>query len=323
MTANKTIYKKKLSFDQLAAPMMVCFIFFLFFKNPQIAIDRIVNGLFLCANTVIPSLFPFMVISELMIASGIGDLLGRYLMRPMSFLFGISGNGACALILGMLCGFPVGTKCAVSLYDKGEISKEECERLLSFCNIPSISFTVNIVGQRIFGDSSVGWLFYAILVASSIALGMIGADKSRSLTFSRSPSRTKRQQRLSASCFVRAVEGSARSTLTICAYVVFFSSFVGVLDVVFNALNAPLMLKTLICGALEMTNGAVACEAFESPPVRGALCALFVGWSGISVHFQMLSICDGKGLRLGRYIVNKLLQGIICSVIVALFFVLK
>ena len=233
-------------------------------------------------------------------------------------------DGALAVAQGaLLCGFPVGTKCAVSLYDKGEISKEECERLLSFCNIPSISFTVNIVGQRIFGDPSVGWLFYAILVASSIALGMIGADKSRSLTFSRISSHTKRQQSLSASCFVRAVEGSARSTLTICAYVVFFSSFVGVLDVVFNALNAPLMLKTLICGSLEMTNGAVACEAFESPPMRGALCALFVGWSGISVHFQMLSICDGKGLRLGRYIVNKLLQGIICSVIVALFFVLK
>ena len=189
--------------------------------------------------------------------------------------------------------------------------------------IPSISFTVNIVGQRIFGDPSIGWLFYAILVASSLALGMIGADKSRSLTFSRISSRTKRQQSLNASCFVRAVEDSARSTLTVCAYVVFFSSLVGVLDVVLTAFNMPLILKTLICGALEMTNGAVACEVFTSPLIRGALCALFVGWSGISVHFQMLSICDGKELRLGKYIVNKLLQGIICSLIVALFFSLK
>lgn len=322
MTANKTIYKKKLSLATLASPIIICFMLLLFFKNPQIAIDKIKEGLFLCAATVIPSLFPFMVISELMISSGVGNLLGRYLQRPMSSLFGISGNGACALILGMLCGFPVGTKCAVSLYDKGEISKEECERLLSFCNIPSISFTVNIVGQRIFGDPSIGWLFYFVLVASSLALGMITTRKSEGLSLSRK-ARCAPRQAFGASCFVRAVEDSARSTLTVCAYVVFFSSLVGVLDVVLTAFNMPLILKTLICGALEMTNGAVACEAFESPLMRGALCALFVGWSGISVHFQMLSVCDGKELRLGKYIVNKLLQGIICSLIVALFFALK
>ena len=147
MTANKTIYKKSISFSQFIAAAMVCFAFALFFRNSQIALDYIKNGLLLCANTIIPSLFPFMVLSEIAISAGIGDLLAKYLRAPMSRLFGISGEGACAFLLGILCGFPVGAKSAVSLYDKGKISKQECEKLLSICNIPSMSFVVNIVGK--------------------------------------------------------------------------------------------------------------------------------------------------------------------------------
>ena len=112
--------------------LMSTFCFILILRNSDAAVEYMGRGLTLCAKTVIPSLFPFMVISELLVSSGAGEALGRLFSRMMRRIFGISGAGASALFLGSMCGFPVGAKTAVSLYDRGVISRSECQHLFTF-----------------------------------------------------------------------------------------------------------------------------------------------------------------------------------------------
>ena len=322
MTANKTIYKKSITYSRFVASAMVCFAFAIFFRNSQLALDYIKKGLLLCANTIIPSLFPFMVLSEIAISAGIGDVMGKYLKKPMSRLFGVSGSGACAFLLGVLCGFPVGAKSAVTLYDNGKISKQECEKLITFCNIPSISFIVNIVGSTVFKSSRIGWMFWASVVISSLVIGMINnlfckkQDKKILLDFEENVAENK----FCAGSFVRAVERSAKSTIIICAYVIFFSSLMGIIKAPLEFFNVPEFLRIAICGLLEMTTGTAECVNIEPLSSRAVFCAFFIGWSGLSVHFQIFSICEGRDLHFKNYLLMKLLQGIICATIITLFF---
>lgn len=314
MTAKKTIYKKSCSFSSFASTAMICFAFALFFRNSEIAIEYIKKGLLLCASTIIPSLFPFMVLSDIAVSAGLGDLLAKYLRTPMRRLFGISGEGACALLLGILCGFPVGAKSAISLYEVGRISRSECERLIPLCSVPSIAFCVNVVGVSVFQSSRAGWLFWASAILSSLTTGIIG----NLLAFKKSPPSnehalpSKPPSKFRPSDLVRAVESSTKAVLIVCGYVIFFSALMGTLSAPLDFFSVPYPLKTLISGALELTTGVSLCKNISPLTARTALCALFVGWSGLSVHFQIFSICEGKGIDFKKYLFTKLFHGLIC-----------
>ena len=128
MTAPRTV----------AAALASLFFIALLLRNPDIPIKYVSRGLTLCTTAVIPTLFPFMALSELLVRTGGGELMGRLLRRPMHALFGLSGAGSCAYLLGAVCGFPVGTRAAVMLYDRGLMTRRETERLVTFCNVVGV-----------------------------------------------------------------------------------------------------------------------------------------------------------------------------------------
>lgn len=101
---------------------------------PGEAIAGAKDGLVLCFNVIVPSLFPFFVLSSLVVDLGLAAYLGRALEGLMRPLFRVSGSCAAAVALGFIGGYPVGARTALQLYQQGLCSKPEAERLLAFCN---------------------------------------------------------------------------------------------------------------------------------------------------------------------------------------------
>ena len=120
----------KLNQRNFAVMLMSGFIALLFLKNSEAAARFVSRGTEVCLTRLIPSLFPFLVVSSLLLSSGLDRVIGKTLGKPLAALLGISDESACAVILGFICGFPVGAKCACGLLDDGKIEKRECERLL-------------------------------------------------------------------------------------------------------------------------------------------------------------------------------------------------
>ena len=100
---------------------------------PEEALEAARGGVTLCLNVIIPSLFPFFVLSALVVDLGLSRYFGRALQWMMRPLFHVSGTCASALALGLIGGYPVGARTAISLYEKGLCSKTEAERMLAFC----------------------------------------------------------------------------------------------------------------------------------------------------------------------------------------------
>ncbi len=112
----------------------ICLLLFLLF-HPKEALIGVKNGLGLWLNIMIPTLLPFLILTGALLKTG--NI--RKLLKPSAFFwktfFGLSPAGAYVLILGLLCGYPMGAKLAHDLYINQQISHREGEYLLTFsCN---------------------------------------------------------------------------------------------------------------------------------------------------------------------------------------------
>ena len=303
-----------LTVGQLCFGWFSLFCLLLILRNAEIAIEYMNRGLRLCAKTVIPALFPFMVISELIVSGGIGALLLRPISKPLKRLFRLPEEGCCTVVLGMLCGFPVGAKCAVSALKHGTLTPDEAERVLLFSSNPSSAFLINAVGVSLWGNSRFGTRLWLVTLLSQLTVGVLFThlpskkDTNRCINVNTLQSTSLSGVKL----FTEAVRSSCFGILLICAYVIFFSALVGTLNIVLEQFGASATLKAILFGVFELSGGMSAAASLSIPIVGALLCAFAAGWSGLSVHCQLLSICDGHGLPLKRYLIAKLLQGALC-----------
>jgi hypothetical protein len=119
--------------------------------------------------------------------------------------------------------------------------------------------------------------------------------------------------------FTDAVSASSSAILLVCAYVVFFSALGGTVNLFLERFGAPALLKAIVFGVLELSGGVSAAAALPATITSALLCAFAAGWSGISVHCQLLSVCSGHGLRFRPYLLAKLAQGFLCILLFWLF----
>ena len=299
---------------QLTFSLMCGFSLLLILRNSDTAIEYMGSGLRLCVKTVIPSLFPFMVISELIVSSGLGELMGKVLDRPVRWLFGVSGESAPAVILGALCGFPLGARSAAALLDREAISRREASRLLTFCNNPSSAFIINAVGITLYSSRSLGVTLYVVTLINAIIIGIAQRLFLRPLPRSASH-HTPAKSPSGIEAFTASVTHSALGMLNVCAYVVFFSAIVGCLSSMLSTLGISPFASALIYGIVELSGGVAATSALGTDIVGVCLCAFIVGWSGLSVHFQIISSCAGRGISYRGYFIAKIVQGLMNSLV--------
>ncbi|MBO5203724.1 MAG: hypothetical protein J6B72_03835 [Clostridia bacterium] len=296
---------------------MSLFILILFFKSSESAALWVSEGLTLCVRRLIPSLFPFIALSSLIASSGLGTVFGRILRAPFNALFGIGGEGACAVILGWLCGFPVGAKCACELYGDSKLTSAEYKRILCICGTPSPAFLVGTVGEAMLGSQQSGvWLYVLSIVSAAavgIALRLLGGDASAPQTDVAGICSTSEHVSFARS-LTRAISDSAGGMLCICAFVVFFSAFLGVLESSLSFLDLSEASDCLLFSFFELTSGLSRICSSRLPHAF-PICALSVGWSGLSVHFQTMAICGDRSPSFSLYILCHLIRALLCFIL--------
>ncbi len=302
---------------------------------PQETSAAVSEGLRLCCNVIVPSLFPFFILSSLVISLGMAGYLGRLFEPVMRPIFHVPGSCAAALALGFVGGYPVGARAALTLYESGQCTKTECERLLSFCNNSGPAFILGVVGAGIFADSRVGLLLCLTHALASVCVGLVfrfyhWRDKASAKERSSPPIAAERF----TTAFTGAVKGALASTLNICAFVVCFTVIIrlcflsGILPALAALLGKALAPwgftevwgQRLLTGALELSSGVWSLAGDGSLTGRAAMAAFMLGWAGLSVHCQVLSFLGESGLNVRTYITGKLLHGCFSAALTALLF---
>lgn len=298
---------------------------------PQDSMSAAREGLKLCYNVIIPSLFPFFVLSALVVDLGLAGYIGRALEGLMRPLFNVPGACASAFVLGFVGGYPVGARTALSLYQKGMCTKTEAERLLSFCNNSGPAFILGVVGAGVFASSRVGVLLSLAHAAASICVGLFFRFYRRGKKGREARVSPKFEAERFTTAFTGAVKNSFLSTLNICAFVVFFTVVIRLLFLsgalpalarLLGVLLSPLgftqeWAERLLTGAIELSSGVWTLSGAGGMAGRMSMAAFMLGWAGISVHCQVLSFIGDSGLSVRTYLAGKLCHGIIAAALTA------
>ena len=264
-------------------------------------------GLDLSLSTIIPTLFPFFILSDLWVSYA--TINGGIISKAYSRLFGVSSSTLPAYLLGSLCGFPLGVKAAVILYDSGLISKEELERLSSFANNPSAAFVISGIGAGLYKDIWIGVRLYLAVLFSSLFVGLLFRLKENNSTNIEVISRQSFN-------LIKSIQSAGVSSLSVCCYIVFFSSVIGLLA---EIIKNPLILA-IASSFLEITNASSLSVGLTAsyPSVNYLITAFALGFSGLSVHMQVFALLPAETSK-SKYLLMKLIQGILCSIITFLF----
>ena len=262
----------------------------LLIMNTKTAISGASAGIELCLKVLIPSLFPFFVVSTYLNASMLGltipglRMIGRALHLP-------EGSDS-ILIMGLLGGYPVGAKVIADAYNKGKLSKQTGHIMLGYCNNAGPAFIFGVT-STLFSSAKMSFLIWGIHIFSALVTGLVLPSTGQI---------GRIQQNQKKTSFVTAVKNSITITASVCSWVVIFKIIMSYLQLWIAESN----LITFIAGILELSNGCILLAQIHSEAVRFILCSGFLSFGGICVLMQTASVTDSLGL--GLYIPGKIIQ---------------
>lgn len=331
----------KLKRNYISIIFLLFTISILIFSNSNLSAVK--SGINLWATSVVPSLFPFFVATELLMHTNIIYQIGYLLNGLMKPLFNIKGEGAFAFIMGIISGYPIGAKIATNLRRSNICTKEECERLLSFTNNSGPLFIIGSVGILMYRNTMIGLLLFLTHLFASLSVGFIFRFWKRKKTDTVVPCSSKPNIRYKTNVSItnlgeilsESIISSIKSILVIGGFVVIFSSIVTILKssgmtYIVEKLLTPFFssihmdssfIEPIFTGFFEITNGInrisnITCKKLS---INIIITAFLLGLGGLSILLQVLSITSKSDLSIKPYIYGKLIHGTLAALYTYIF----
>ena len=323
---------KRLSKQILPAIFVLFTIFLFIFATTNLSAAK--TGLSLWASNVVPSLFPFFIATELLSYTPLVTYLGKIFEKFMRPIFNVPGIGSYAFIMGIISGYPVGAKIVTNFYSNNLCTKHEAERLLTFTNNSGPLFIIGTVGISMFGNSSIGILLFICHILACLSVGFIFRFYKRntretSETLSNSSTTTLSFNNLGG-IIATSIINSVHSIILIGGFIVLFSVIISMiyrsnafllLEYIFTPILSVFNISSSIItpfftGIVELTNGLMTLTSIHLKNISVLYsCASFLlGFGGISILLQVLSITSKTDLSIKPYIFGKLLQGVLATI---------
>ena len=248
--------------------------------RPGIAMQGAARGMQLCCETVIPSLFPFLVLCELLLQSPLASFFGIPFI-PVARALGIRSRRApAALFCGLLGGFASAARSVDRMYREGEISPREASVLLVCCIGSSPAFIVGSVGFAMLGSVKAGWFLLASQFAAGLMCGF-AASRLAPEGNAQPPHRPSPPEK----GIVAAVRGAVFSMAVLCGYIILFSFLAGI----YTPAGSSPPAQYAVCLPLEVT---AACQKASTcaPAYRVPLCMAALSLMGACVFLQVRAL---------------------------------
>ena len=289
-------------------------IFFLYiilqiFLNNQLVHDSIFFGYNLFIYNVLPNLFPFLVISNLLINYGFVEICYKVFNKIMTKMFRISGNGAFIFIMSLLTGFPSNAKYTKELYENNKIDEVEGSKILMFTHFSNPLFIIGTISTFI--NKKVALTILLCHYLGNIIIGLIFRN---SFITKKNNNITKIAKENFGIVFSKSIISTINTLLLIFGTMI---SFLIISTIVKNNLHLNAFSNALISGILEMTQGLKYVSLLNiNYKIKAILMTIFISFGGISVHTQVLSIISDTKIKYQPFLIARLLHASISSLLV-------
>lgn len=264
--------------------------------DSKTAIEGAKDGLELCTQTVIPSLFPLIFFTSV--------LTSRMELRRFKFskllcsLFCIPSGSEALLLTGLLGGYPMGARCVGQAAADGQLSEETACRMLVFCNASGPAFIFGI-GSAVFQKAWIPWALWGIHILSAIYTARLLSSSCKGVGRCSAPPPVTVPE---------ALRRSIRGMAEICGWIILMRVVITILSKWCLWLLPP-QYRVLCIGLLELSNGCLSLSELQDDGLRFIFYSAFLGFGGLCVALQSFSAAAKVSKRL--YFPGKLLQ---CSI---------
>ena len=283
----------------LSAAGMLLLIF-----DSKTAQSAAVSGIDLCIHMLIPSLFPFLVLSVLLTGT-LSSRSARW-MRWFCKLLKIPTGAESLLVVSTLGGYPAGAQSISALCRQGQINSVQAMRLLAFCNNAGPAFIFGVLGAS-FSSNVVPFVLWSVHVVSAFLVGMLlpcAKDAEKVSTVFHDVRLTD------------AIAQSIKTMALICGWVICLKIMIAYADS-FVLKFLPLSAQVIITGLLELSNGCLRLSEVEFESIRFLIASFLLPLGGLCVALQTAAVTKGISMRL--YFPGKILQCCISVFLSCLF----
>lgn len=322
------IYLLLKNHDKNALLTFICSIIVVYIVlNPKQCIGFTIDGAKLFFNAVFPSLFPFLVIVNLIISFGgieiYSRLLGTLLCRPL----GLPKECSLVLLVSVFCGYPLGARYAAELYEQNLIDHKTLERLLNIATNGSPLFIIGSVGTAMLGHPSLGYILIISNILSCILMGLLLPGRYKWKIYKTTNKKVSTQSINLGIALKNALEDAVKTCISIGSFVIIFSVIINIiksnasfniaLTYVSKYTNLPIeIFQSFTLGILEVTNGCnlIASSAI-SYDLKLTISSFLIAFSGLSITSQVYSLVYKHKISINKYILLKVIQGIVAALI--------
>lgn len=332
--------EKRSSINYIFALCLSIFVAILMVLFPRESLTASKYGIDLWFNNVLPALLPFFVCTKVMTRLGVSKIIGRFLEPIMRPIFRVPGEASFIFAVSITSGYPIGIKLISEMRQKQTITRNEAERMLSFCSTSGPLFILGAVGVGMFGNTALGWSIAFSHFCGALLNGFIFRfyGKSKSFyqdrnSFSEVFKEARRNSRSSQPFIVflgEAILDSFKTLLLICGYIILFSILVTLLGKMsffhffshldfFNVNHK--VLSAYLKGFFEMTIGCSAASQISNISFvsTSILCSAIVSWGGLSTLAQALTFISQTDINGALYTFSKFSHAL-CAMLCALVF---
>lgn len=278
---------------------------FMLLRYPEVASQGITDGVDICLGTLIPSLFPFLVLSTFIIESQMLSKAPKFLDKIAGFVFSLPGKCLSVILISLIGGMPLGCKMTCELYEKGEINLINGRRMMLFCFCCGPAFTISSVGFYMLGSKQAGVLIFLSLILSALTIGILSRffdDGDNYPTFQANKSKVNP---FSLS-LVRSVSTGSTAILSICTWVILFACINRLIEI----LPFSESFSFAVCTLLEVTNGVCISAGVFPLPIITAI----IGFGGFCGHCQVMPYILKLKLKYKYFLTSRILGAALSAI---------
>ena len=295
------------------------FLFILFFTNVENVKSSIRDSFRFCVNSLIPSIFIFMVISLFFLYSSVFS--GVFNILPKGFFkkIGICRKYFATVLLCSLCGFVGGPKIICEDYKQNHVNEQDFSNAIILSSNAGIGFLVSCVGIGIWNDA---WFGISLYLFQMLSVFMLGKRVLKHSEFELSSDKRKEKSLDLSVAFTRAVTTSCSTVISICTFVVAFSCFISV-TLSFLGISEDSIWYAVVTSIFEFCRGSFLVFNTRNFLFSAFLSGFCVGFGGICVHFQTFAVCEGLPLNKFEFVKFKAIHGVLCGFFCVLYMLIK
>lgn len=298
--------------------IIISFIILLFsiLINKQLVFETIHYSLNIWVNTLIPSMFPFFVISDILINYNITEYIPKFITNTFSKLFNISSTSTTIFFLSLISGFPSSARNIKNYYQKGLISLSEANHILLFTHFSNPIFILSTIAIFFLNNELYGYIILISHYLGNFLIGIFLRNKSTITNiknYTESPSICQNFSKT----LITSIKSSIDTLLLILGTL---TSFLIVSSFIVEFLNFSPYPSTILKGILEMTMGLKDLSLLNIPDIyKVVISTMFISFGGLSVHLQIISQITDTDINYQNFLITRiyhaLISGLICFLI--------